>query len=57
MTAEDKQKYDPFDVTMDSGAGARVANPDDFPGSEAADSPGSLAGQIFVGPGNEKTAI
>ena len=54
MTEEDKQKYDQIDVTMDSGAGAPVAKPDDFPGCVATDSPGSLAGQIFVGPGNEK---
>ena len=39
---------------MYSGVGAPVANPDEFPGCVVTDSPGSLAGQIFVGPGNEK---
>ena len=41
---------------MDSGAGAAVADPAQFPGCTVTDSPGSLAGQIFVGPGNEKIA-
>ena len=41
---------------MDSGAGATVANPDDFPGCVVTDSPGSLAGQLFVGAGNENIA-
>ena len=40
--------------TMDSGAGDPVANPDDFPGCVVTESPGSLAGQVYVGPGNEK---
>ena len=39
---------------MDSGAGAPVANPADFPGCTVTDSPGSLAGQVYIGPGNEK---
>ena len=43
-------QYDQVDITMDSGAGAPVANPKDFPGCEVTDSPGSLAGQMFVGP-------
>ena len=38
---------------MDSRAGAPVANPKDFPGCVVTDSPGSLAGQSFIGPGSE----
>ena len=52
--SEERKRYDQVDITMDSGAGAPVANPKDFPGCVVTDSPGSLAGQIFVGPGNEK---
>ena len=54
LTSEEKLKYDRVEVTLDSGAGAPVANPDDFPGCVVTDSPGSLAGQVYVGPGNEK---
>ena len=53
-TSEERKKYDQIDITMDSGAGLPAANPKDFPGCVVTDSPGSLAGQIFVGPGNEK---
>ena len=56
MIAEEKMKYDQVDITMDSWAGAPVANPKDFPGCEVTDSPGSLAGQMFVGPGGLKIA-
>ena len=56
LTAEEKLKYDQVDITMDSGAGAPVANPKDFPGCEVTDSPGSLAGQMFVGPDGSKIA-
>ena len=41
---------------MDSGAGAAVANPAGFPGCVVTDSPGSLSGQLYIGPGNEKIA-
>ena len=41
---------------MDSGAGAAVANPKNFPGCEVIDSPGPLAGQMFVGPDGSKIA-
>ena len=54
MTPEEKKKYDQIDITMDSGAGASVANPKNFPGCTVTDSPGSLAGQHFVGPAGEK---
>ena len=56
LTAEEKLKYDQVDITMDSGAGAPVANPKDFPGCEVTDSPGSLAGQMFIGPEATKIA-
>ena len=56
MTAEDKLKYDQVDITMDSGAGAPVADPKDFPGCEVTDSPGALAGQMFVTPDGTKIA-
>jgi hypothetical protein len=54
MTPEEKKKYDQIDITMDSGAGASVANPKNFPGCIVTDSPGSLAGQHFVGPAGDK---
>ena len=56
LTTEEKLKYDQVNITMDSGAGAPVANPKDFPGCEVTDSPGSLAGQMFVGPDGSKIA-
>ena len=56
MTAEDKLKYDQVDITMDSGAGAPVAHPKDFPGCKVTDSPGSLAGQMFITPDGTKIA-
>ena len=42
-----------IEITVDSGAGAPVANPGDFTNVEVTPSAGSLAGQKFVGPGNE----
>ena len=56
MTAEERMKYAQVDITMDSGAGAPVADPKDFPGCEVTDSPGSLAGQMFVKPDGTKIA-
>ena len=53
-TAEKRENYDQIDITMDSGAGGSVADPKDFPGCVVTDSPGSLAGQVFVGPGGDK---
>ena len=53
-TSEERRNYDQIDITMDSGAGATVANPHDFPGCVVTESPGSLAGQLFVGAGSEK---
>ena len=46
--------HDKIDITVDSGAGASVCHPKHFPESVVVDSPGSLAGQIFAGPGGEK---
>ena len=42
------------EITVDSGAGESVADPEDFPGHLVSASPGSLMGQKFVGPGGEK---
>ena len=44
---------EPFDITVDSGAGASVINPKDLPGSKLAPSAGSQCGQQYVGPGGE----
>ena len=43
-----------IEITVDSGAGAPVCDPSHFPESIVEDSPGSLSGQIFSGPGGEK---
>ena len=43
-----------MEITVDSGAGEAVANPKHFPNSPLTDSPGSLAGQYYLGPGGEK---
>ena len=50
----ERAQYDQVDITMDSGAGDPVANPKHFPGCILTDSPGSLAGQQYVGPSGEK---
>ena len=54
LTAEEKLKYDRTEITMDSGAGATVTNPEHFPGCVVTDSPGSLAGQTYIGPAGER---
>ena len=54
MTPEDKLKYDQVDILMDSGAGTSVADPKTFPGCIVTDSPGSLAGQQFIGPTGDR---
>ena len=41
-------------MTVDSGAAETVAPLAAFPGSCLTDSPGSLSGQKYVGPGGEK---
>ena len=46
--------HDKIDITVDSGAGASACHPKHFPESVVVDSPGSLAGQVFAGPGGEK---
>ena len=45
--------HERIDITVDSGAGAPVCHPKHFPASTVVDSPGSLAGQNFAGPGGE----
>jgi len=54
MTPEEKLKYDQIDILMDSGAGTSVADPKTFPGCIVTDSPGSLAGQQFIGPAGDR---
>ena len=41
---------------MDSGAEGPVANPDDFPGCVVTDSPGPLAGQMYMWAGRDNIA-
>ena len=43
-----------LDIIVDSGAGATVCNPSHFPASAVTDSPGSLKGQVFAGPGGDR---
>ena len=42
------------EITVDSGAGASVVNPDDWPNVDLKPSKGSVKGQRYVGPGSEK---
>ena len=49
-----KPGYKEIKVTMDSGAAEPVSSPDSFPGAEVVPSPGSEAGQIYLGPGKEE---
>ena len=48
------QEYELVEMTVDSGAGEPVCNPDHFPGVTLVDSPGSIAGQKYVGPSGEE---
>ena len=50
----EQRKYERVEVTMDSGAALPVADPKQFPGCVVTDSPGSLAGQEFVGPNGSR---
>ena len=40
--------------TLDSGASQSVSHPADLPHAELSPSPGSLAGQVYLGPGGEE---
>ena len=42
------------EITVDSGAGESVVNPDDWPNVDLKPSKGSVEGQRYVGPGGEK---
>ena len=42
------------EITVDSGAGESVVNPDDWPNVDLKPSKGSVKGQRYVGPGGEK---
>ena len=55
MEPDEPQEID-MDVTLDSGAGDHVADPDDAPGYDLQESPGSRMGQYFVGAGGERIA-
>ena len=41
------------EITVDSGAGESVVNPDDWPNVDLKPSKGSVSGQRYVGPGGE----
>ena len=43
-----------IEITVDSGAGEAVCNATHFPGCPLVDSPGSLAGQKYLGPSGEE---
>ena len=42
------------DITVDSGAGESVVNPDEWPNVDLKPSKGSVQGQRYLGPGTEK---
>ena len=42
------------EITVDSGAGEPVVNPDEWPNADMILSKGSVNGQRYVGPGGEK---
>ena len=52
--AVDLSKYDPLDLTVDSGDGDAVANPKDFPECTVNESLGSLSRQVYMGHGGER---
>ena len=54
LRAEEKLNYDRAEMATNSGAGVTVAGPKDLPGFMFTDSPGSLAGQTYVGPASER---
>ena len=45
------------EITVDSGAGESVVNPDDWPNVDLKPSKGSVKGQRYVGPGGERLTI
>ena len=54
LTPVDRPGYEEVRVTMDSGAAEPVCNPETFPDVEVTPSPGSIAGQMYLGPGKEQ---
>ena len=52
--ATDGQRGRHRKITVDSGAGESVVNPDDWPNVDLKPSKGSVKGQRYVGPGGEK---
>ena len=53
LNAMDVSKYKEYSITVHSGAGASVADPKQCLGVTVVDSPGSIQGQKYVGPGGE----
>ena len=51
-TDEKRGRY--REITVDSGAGESVVNPDDWPSVDLKPSKGSVKGQRYVGPGGER---
>ena len=50
----DGKRYRYREITVESGAGESVVNPDDWPNADVKPSKGSVKGQRYVGPGSEK---
>ena len=53
LVATDDERGRYRQITVDSGAGESVVNPDDWPHVELKPSKGSVKGQRYVGPGGE----
>ena len=54
--ATDGERGRDWEITVDSGAGESVVNPDEqWPNADLTPSQGSVRGQRYVGPGGEKT--
>jgi len=54
LTPEQNGFTEMAEITVDSGATESVTHPKDMPNSVVEPSPGSCAGQMYVGPGGEK---
>ena len=50
----DSKSVETDGITVDSGAGESVVNPDEWPSVDLKPSKGSVKGQRYVGPGGEK---
>ena len=54
LVATDGKRGRYREITVDSGAGESVVNPDDWPHADLKPSKCSVKGQRYVGPGGEK---